>query len=773
MNPLNRRKFVSVALKSSGAMLLQFHFPAYADADAENKDSSKLLTNLDKNSPQAVLSNSLFTNGWLEITPDNQFIFTLDKAELGQNVITSLTAIMAEELDIDLDLLTVQFPKLSSHEGNPHYQPSWGTGGSSSVRIMWMPLRHAGAASKALFLASAAIHWNTTKKQISCKNGIVYNTETKQQLSFAELIPVASKMDPVDYQLKDINQFTQLGKPLQRQDIVLKTTGATRYGIDTHVHLDSLAQPLGQALDNAKQSDSKTNCAVLVRSPTIGGTIKTYNTSNTLKQAGVHDVVTISNGIAVIAETYWQAKKAAALLNIEWQEANDLSISDIQKQLKETLNTEGITARDKGNSAKALADAESTISASYSVPLLAHAPLEPMNCTAWFHDSVCEIWAPTQRPLSAQKAAQKVCGYSIDKIIVHTSFIGGGFGRRLSQDYVTEAVEIAQQLKYPIKIIWSREEDMQHGNFRPAVTSRFTANINSDGSINAWSNDIAALAAKPASAPVSETQTIKQRVVEIIKLGKARLLGAATINNTTVEGANEIPYRAENIALSYRHLSTVIPIGAWRSVGHSYNGFFVESFIDELAHSAGKDPIDYRLQVFDSQHYRLADTLKLAAKLAGWDTLSKDKSTTIKNNKKIYRGVACHSCFGSHVTEIIEISVEDAKPKIEQVYCVADCGFIVDPDGLIAQLEGAIIFGLSAALTGKIDIEKGRVVQSNFHDYPVMRINDSPNIKIQLVDNHEAPGGAGEIATPPAAPALANAWFAATGERVRDLPLIK
>lgn len=756
-------------------MLLQFHFPAYADIDKKGNDST--LTTSDSNVSQGALSNSLYTNGWLEITPDNQFVFTLDKAELGQNVITSLTAIMAEELDIDLDLLAVQFPKLSSSEGNPHYQASWGTGGSSSVRIMWMPLRHAGAASKALFMASAAIHWSTTAKQISCKNGIVYNTDTKQQISFAELIPIASKMNPVDYQLKDINQFTQLGRPLQRQDIILKTTGTTSYGIDAQVPSDSLAQSLGQPLEqpleNAKQSNIKTHCAVLVRSPTIAGTVKTYSASKALKQAGVLDVVKISNGIAVIADTYWKAKKAAALLEIDWQETSDLSITEIQKQLKENLNAEGITARDKGNSAKALADADSTISASYSVPLLAHAPLEPMNCTAWFHDSLCEIWAPTQRPLSAQKAAQKVCGYSLDKIIVHTSFIGGGFGRRLSQDYVTEAVEIAQQLKYPIKIIWSREEDMQHGNFRPAVTSRFTADINPDGSIKVWSNDIAALIAKPAAAPPSNTQSIKQRVVEIIKLGKARLLGEATINNTTVEGANEIPYSAENIALSYRHLSTDIRIGAWRSVGHSYNGFFVESFIDELAHRAGKDPIDYRLQVFDSQHQRLANTLKLAAKLAGWDAISKDKNTRIKNNKTIYRGVACHSCFGSHVTEIIEISLEDAKPKIEQVYCVADCGFIVDPDGLIAQLEGAIIFGLSAALTGKIDIEKGRVIQSNFHDYPVIRINDSPNITIQLVDSHEAPGGAGEIATPPAAPALANAWFAATGERVRDLPLIK
>ncbi|MBT8140604.1 MAG: molybdopterin-dependent oxidoreductase [Gammaproteobacteria bacterium] len=680
-------------------------------------------------------ADKYFPNGWLEITPDNRFIFTLDKAELGQNVVTSLTAIFAEELDIDYTQLEVRFPTLSNTPENPLYEPSWGTGGSSSVRSLWLPLRHAGAATRALFNEAAANHWGATVNQISHKNGVAFLNGTNKSLPYAGLLSIATHLESPEYQLKRLNDFKQLGRPLRRYDAKAKINGSTIYGIDKKI--------AGQKY------------AVLVRGPRLGA--KPLSFDSTAIQTEIIDIVMIGNGVAVIADSIWEAQRASRKLEIKWQGGSSESSDKLARKLDRQLHVPGTLAVNKGDAEQAIANAEKIFKASYSVPLLAHAPMEPMNCTAWIHNGICEVWAPTQRPPLARTAARQASGLPIEKVVLHTVQIGGGFGRRLKQDYVTEAVEIAKQVAYPVQVIWSREEDMRYGFFRPAVSCTFSATLTKNGKIETWQHRIAALTNK---INVAVQKGLSDRFFEALQRLKNRIFGVAE------EGINNMPYSISNVRIEASSIKTDIPVGQWRSINHSYNAFFLESFIDELAHHAGKDPILFRLAHLQTEKSRLARTLSIAATRSQWGTTSSNGYSS---------GVACYSCFNSNITLIIKISIDYsgsvASPVLEQITCVADCGFVIDPDGVKAQLEGGILFGLNAALYGKIDIEDGQVMQSNFHDYPTLRMSECPTFDIYLIESDEPPGGVGELGTPPAAPALTNAWFAATKNRIRGLPL--
>ncbi|MGH8010905.1 MAG: molybdopterin cofactor-binding domain-containing protein [Candidatus Binataceae bacterium] len=702
----SRRAFLKATVAAGGGLLLGFHLPM----------TGSLLQ-------AAEPANEPFEpNAWMRITPDNQVTIMVAHSEMGQGVMTALPMLVADELDVDLNRVRIVTAPAAPAYINPMIGAQL-TGGSTSVRSSWNQLRQAGATARAMLVSVAAARWGVAADTLVTHDGVVREAKGKRTATYGELAGAARKIPvPPDVTLKAPSQYELIGKPTARVDIPAKVNGTARFGIDMRVP--------GMLI------------AVVARCPTFGGKLRNFNADKAKEVKGVRHVLAISSGVAVVADSFWPAKSARDLLHIDWDHGPNANLSDdlIAHRFEKGAEHQGAVASSRGNADHVMAGAAKRLEAVYTLPYLAHAAMEPINCTAYVRQNACDVWAPTQAQTFTQQRAAQITGLPASRVDVHTTFLGGGFGRRGETDFVADAVEISKALKVPIKVMWTREDDTRHDFYRPAVYSRLRAGLDANGELLAWTNRIVA-------------PSILSRV------NPARVHNG--IDPTSVEGAADLPYAIPNIRVDYVMDNVGVPVGFWRSVGNSFTGFIVESFIDETAHAAGADPYEFRRKLLRKSPRHL-QVLTLAAERAGWGKPLPHGT---------YRGIALVYSYGSYVAQVAEVSVVSGQPQVHRVVCVVDCGHFVNPDTIEAQMQSGIVYGLTAALMSKITLKHGRVRESNFDDYPVLRINQMPRVEVHIVPSNEPPGGIGEPGTPPIAPAVCNALFAATGKRIRNLPI--
>jgi isoquinoline 1-oxidoreductase beta subunit len=701
-----RRAMVKAAVVAGGGFMLGVSIPRLAPAFAAE-------TNAD-----------FAPNAFIRIDQDGKVTFTIPQVEMGQGIYTALSMVLAEELDAPFEQVTaVAAPPNDKLYANPllGFQV---TGGSTSVRAFWGPMRIAGAAARAMLVKAAAANWSVDPATCRTDNGVVFHDASAQKAAYGELAQAAAGLTPPqDPPLKSPANFKLIGKPLKRLDTPDKVNGKVVYGID--------ARPPGVKI------------ATLASCPVLGGKVARVNDATAQTVPGVRQIVVLDDLVAVVGDHMWAAKQGLGALDITWDEGPNatLSTADVLNGLVTASEKAGAVAKSTGDMAGGLSEG-TKLEATYHVPFLAHAPMEPVNCTVHVRPDACEIWVGNQVITRAQGIAAEVTGLPLEKVIVHSHLIGGGFGRRLEVDYIAKAVRIAQKVDGPVKVIWTREEDIQQALYRPFYFDRFAASL-SNGKITAWSHKIAGSSIMARWLPA----TFKDGLDE-----------------DAVDGAIDFPYDTPNIHVEYIRVEPPPGVGTcfWRSVGPGHNIFVIESFVDELAHAAKQDAVVFR-RAHLAKEPRLLACLDLAAEKAGWGSALP---------ARVGRGVACQSVFGSYVAAIVEAEVDaDGEIAIRRVTAAVDCGTIVNPDSVEAQIQGGLIFGLTAALYNEITIANGRVQQSNFNNYRMMRINEAPAIDVHLIRNGEAPGGIGEPGTSIAAPALANALFAATGVRFRSLPI--
>jgi isoquinoline 1-oxidoreductase subunit beta len=600
-----------------------------------------------------------------------------------------------------------------------------GTGGSTSVRSSWGPLTKAGAAAREMLIAAAARQWYVEPSACHAENGAVVHTATNKRLSYGALAEAAAKLPvPANPALKDPKNYKYIGKPVKRLDTPAKTNGKAGFGIDVRV--------------------PNMHHAVMARCPVFGGKVKSFDATKAKAIRGVKQVLQISSGVAVVADNTWSAMEGRRALQIEWDEGPSAAVSSesIRKLYLESAEKTGAIARKDGDVEPALAGAAKKVEAAYEVPFLAHATMEPMNCAADVRADGCDIYAPTQFQTFNQNTGAKLTGLKPEQVRVHTTFLGGGFGRRAEQDFVVEAVEISKAISAPVQVTWSREDDMQHDFYRPAAYSRLVGGLDADGWPVAWKSRIVSPSIMSRFFPGS------------VKNG---------LDDSSVEGQANSKYAIPNFLVEYVLTETSVPVGFWRSVGNSQNGYITECFVEELAKAAAKDSFEFRRKLLANAP-RHRGVLELAAEKAGWGKPLPAGQT---------RGIAMVESFGSFVAEVAEVSVnrKSGEVKVHRVVCAVDCGRHVNPDTIAAQMEGGIVYGLTAALKGQITIDKGRVEQGNFNDYEMLRLNEMPKVEVHIVPSNEPPGGCGEPGTPPIAPAVCNAILAATGKPIRRLPI--
>jgi len=707
---MSRRDFFKVGAALGGGLLLGFYLPL-------REDLAKAVTES---------AAPFVPNAWLRIGSDGAVTVMLHKSEMGQGIMTSLPMLVAEELEADWSKIRVEFAPADK----AYYtwrSPTLGeqiTGGSRSIRGSWEILRKAGATARQMLLAAAAQTWGVEIEACQARNGEVIHPSSGRHLSYGALAEKAATMPlPKEVSLKDPKDFRRIGVRMARRDTPSKVNGSAVFGIDVKVP--------GMLI------------ATVLHCPVFGGKVASYEATQAKAIPGVRQVVQISRGLAVVADGYWPAKRGLEALEVRWDEGPNATLSSagITQMYKVLAEQPGAVARHEGDAKQALECAAKTIEAVYEVPFLDHAPMEPMNCTAYVREDGCEIWAPTQAQTRAQNVAAKITGLPPEAIKIHTTLLGGGFGRRLEADYVADAVEISKAIGAPVKVIWSREEDMRQGFYRPATYNLLHAGLDEQGTLVAWTHRIVG------------PSIMSRRLPEAIKNG---------IDPSSVEGAANLPYSVPHLHVDYVMKDPGVPVGAWRSVGSSQNAFITESFLDEVAAAAGKDPYEFRRQLL-SKAPRHKAVLELAAAKAGW-------GQPLPEGR--YCGIAVHESFGSFVAQVAEVSVtEDGHVRVHRVVCAVDCGRVVNPDTVEAQMQSGIVYGLTAALKGEITIENGRVKQSNFHDYEMLRMEEMPTIEVYILPSPEAPGGVGEPGVPPIAPAVVNAIFAATGKRIRKLPI--
>ena len=666
--------------------------------------------------------------GFVSISPGGIVTIVQPQSEMGQGVMTSIPMLVAEELDCSWSQVRVEsFPAIDKIYNNPAFG-IMGTGGSSSILGWYMPARKVGAQARAMLVAAAAAKFGVGASELRTQDGVVYHDASSRKASYGELVAAAAGLTaPADVTLKSPDKFKIIGTPVKRVDIPDKVTGRTQFGIDVVVP--------GMRFAAIKQS------------PVFGGTVGHYDDSKILKRPGVKNVVNLKNAVAVVADRFWRAKAALDALEVAWIAGSAATLDDakISAELKAALGDDAsaAVAKQVGDAAAALKGAAKVVSAEYHVPYLAHATMEPMNCTASVTADSCEIWAPTQGPGPLQQVAQHVTNFPANKITVHQTYLGGGFGRRFAMDFAIQAILLSQAAKAPVKLIWTREEDIQHDVYRPTSMTRIKAGLDASGKLVAWQQRVASpsiMGMNPGFGPPEK------------------------VDSSSVEGSADKRYAIPNFTVDYVRKDFAVPIFFWRSVGNSQNGFFFESMIDEVAHAAGKDPYQFRREMVMGTP-PLLNVLDRVARNSGWG----------KSLPKGYgRGIALHESFGSIVGEVAEVSV-DAKNAVtvHRVWVVVDCGAVVNPDTVEAQMQSAVNFGLSAALYGSISISGGRVEQHNFYDYQMVRLANAPHIDVEIVKSAAKPAGVGEPGTPPIAPAVTNAIFAVTGKRVRTLPLVK
>jgi len=708
---IDRRVFLKSGLIFGGGLLLGFPFHPLGFSPRR---------------AAAQPSAPFAPNAFIRITSDDAVTVICNKSEMGQGVYTSLPMLIAEELECDWSRVRVEPAPVNPAYNHALWGGAQGTGGSTSVRTEWDRLRKAGATAREMLIAAAAVVWQTDRSACRAEKGMVIHRDGRR-LSFGQLaVKAASQPVPEEVTLKDPSDFKIIGKRVHRLDTPDKTNGKAVFGLDVTVP--------GMLT------------AVLARSPVFGGKVAGFRDEKARAVPGVKDVIEVPTGVAVIADGFWAAKKGRDLLEITWNEGPGTSLSTPgqRESYKKRAATPGAVARNEGRAEKVLRGASKKMDAEYEVPYLAHAAMEPLNCLIDYRGDRCEIWTGTQSQTADRNAAAGILGLSPDRVSLHTVFLGGGFGRRANphSDFTAEAAYVAKAVRKPVKVVWTREDDTRGGYYRPFWYDRISAALDAKGRITAWKHTI-----------------VGQSIMEGTAYSGAIKNG---VDVTSVEGAADMPYEIPNIMVDLHSPKLPVTVQWWRSVGHSHTAFVVESFIDELAHAAKKDPYEFRRRML-AKHPRHRAVLELAAERAGWGG---------RLPAGRFRGIALHESFGSFVAQVAEVSVDrDGKVRVHRVVCAIDCGRTVNPDTIEAQMESGIVFGLSAALYQEITLKNGRAEQGNFHNYPLLRIGDMPEVEVHIVPSRAALGGVGEPGVPPIAPAVANAVFAATGKRIRSLPI--
>lgn len=665
----------------------------------------------------------LAPNAFIRIVSDSRVTLIMPQVEMGQGVYTSIAMILAEELDADFATVTLEHaPPSDKLYGNPAFGIQV-TGHSNSIRAFWKPLREAGATARAMLVQAAARQWKVYPASCRTSSGQVFHDASGRKLSYGVLASHAANIvPPANAPVKDPKDFTLIGKPIKRLDTPGKVNGQVRYGID--------AMPPGVKF------------ATIAASPVFGGTVGHLDDTKAKTVGGVRQVIALDDMVAVVGDTMWAAKQGLAALDITWNDGLNAEVDSqkVWEDLRRASTRAGVVAKTVGDADKALAGSDK-IEAVYELPFLAHAAMEPLNCTAHVTPGACELWLGTQVITRVQGTVAHLLGIQPEKVTIHQHLIGGSFGRRLEPDLALKAVRVAQRVDGPVKVVWTREEDMQHDYYRPVYRDIFAASVKDDR-IDGWTHRITG-----ASLIARWLPSAFQREIDV----------------DAVEDAVDIPYSIPNVRIEYvRCEPPAVPTGFWRGVGHNNNVFTIESFVDEVAHKIGQDPVVFRLAMLDKTP-RLKAAVALAAQKSGWGS---------RLPARTGRGIAAQVALGSFIAAVCEVEADsNGEVKIHRVVVAVDTGITVNPDTIVALLEGGIIFGLTAARFGEITISKGRVKQSNFHDYRVLRINEVPQIEVHLIKSAEAPGGIGEAGTSVAPPALGNALFAATGVRLRRLPI--
>ena len=706
---LSRRGFIAKSSALAGALVLGVHLGPQSWAATAT----------------AAAAGPVELNAFLTIAPDGAITVYIKHSEMGQGIMTSIAMIVAEEMDAD-------WSKVSALPGDarPEFaHAQWGiqaTGGSTSTHTSYEQMRKVGATARAMMLAAAAAKSGIESSKLRTEGGAVIGPEPGQRWHYGELAADAAKLTaPGEVALKDSKSFKLIGKSQHRIDGRAKVTGSAGFGMDVRVP--------GMLT------------ALVARPPVFGGKLKKVDDSKAKAVKGVRQVVEIHSGVAVVADHYWAAKQGLEALVLEWDdgEAAGFSSASQRAAMDESLQGEGAKVKAEGDVAAALAAAKDPISAEYDFPYLSHAPMEPMNATADVREDGVTVWAPTQFQTFDQMAAAQVAGTTPDKVVLHTTLLGGGFGRRANpaSDFVREAVAVSKAVKAPVKLVWSREHDIKGGYYRPRSRVSTQLSLTADGKPEALRVKIAnqsIMLGTPFGAGIEKTG----------------------VDPSQVEGLDDWPYATPNLNVSYHMAKATVPVLWWRSVGHSFTAYVKETLIDEAAARAKADPIDYRIGLLD-KHPRQVELLKKLREVSGWGKAPKGR----------HQGVAIHGSFGSLVGQVVEVSLDAGKLKIHKLTAVVDCGSVVNPDTVKAQIMGGALMGLSAALGEAVTFDKGRVVQNNFNDYPILRMAQAPAVDVHILESGAAMGGVGEPGTPPAAPALANAIAAASGKRIHALPM--
>ena len=704
MSPLSRREFVTAGVAAGAGLVIGFYLPHKTGSQEE----------------------SFSPNAYLRITPDNKITIVVARSEMGQGVRTALPMILAEELEADWKLIEIEQAGASTLFGDQT------TGGSASVRTTWDPMRKAGAAARETLISAAALTWNVPRSSCSAESGRIKHAASNRSLNYGELASKAATLPvPTDVPFKQSKDYKIVGQRVPRLDSPDKVKGTAVFGLDYRI--------------------PGMKFAVLSRCPTIAGKVSKFDDKESKKNSGVSYVGKIGeSAVAVVADSVWGAMEGRRVLNVTWDDGPniDLNTAAVTASLKQAAAKKGVSLYSAGDPSKV---SGRRISAEYELPFMAHAPMEPGNCTAHYQGSTCALWAPTQVPQDCRDSVATAIGLDPDQVKVHVTLIGGGFGRRLEHDYAVEAALVSKAINAPVKVIWTREDDMRFSTYRPASYHQLAAVIDGSG------------------FPVALTHRIISPSISGQK-------GQPVPNGVDPDLPDEAGpvYGIPNYRINYTMTETPVPLGWMRSVYALQAAFALESFIDELAIAAGKDPLQYRLHLLakdqDLQYFtttwhtaRMRAALQLAAEKSAWNSPLPAGH---------YRGVACFGCFASYMAEVVEITMENDQPRVHRVVAVVDCGQVVNPTILEQQIQGGIVYALGNALRAKITIEKGRVVQGNFDDYAPLRMEETPVVEVYAVPSAEVPTGIGEPSVPPVAPALCNAIYAATKKRIRALPIL-
>jgi isoquinoline 1-oxidoreductase beta subunit len=709
---LDRREFLRASAAVGGGLLISIYVPELDFARAQASGAA---------------GKAFAPNAYVRIGTDEIVTVISNHSEMGQGVYTSLPMLLNEELEADWSKVRVESAPVDAAYNHAVYGIQI-TGGSTTTASEWERYRKMGAAARVMLVQAAAQQWNVPADSCHVEKGVVIHAVSGRKASYGSLANAAAAMPvPADVPLKDPKNFITIGKRVRRLDTPSKTNGTAQFGLD--VNLPGMLT------------------ALVARAPVFGGKVASFDAAETLKVSGVKAVEQVPSGVAVIASGFWPAKLGRERLKIKWDDGANAQISSAKMlaDFSAQSASPGAVAKTSGDPAGALAGAAKKLTAEYDVPYLAHAMMEPLNCVVDLRADSCEIWTGTQFQTVDRLNAAKVAGLAPDKVQIHTTLLGGGFGRRANpaSDFVMEAVHVAKAAKAPVKVMWTREDDIRGGWYRPMWHDRFAAGLDASGEPIAWTHTI-----------------VGQSIMQGTPFEAFGIQNG--IDVASVEGAADLLYGIPNLQVDLHSPRIGVPVQWWRSVGHSHTGFSVEAFFDEVAHAGGKDPYQLRRKLLASQP-RMLGVLDLVAQKSGWGKpLPADHG----------RGIATHFSFDTYVAQVIEASVEkDGTVHVHRVVCAVDCGRVINPDTVTAQMEGGIIFGLTAALKTEITLENGRVQQRNFNDYPMLRMFEAPAVEVFIVPSEEKPTGVGEPSVPPVAPALTNAIFAATGKRVRRLPI--